>query len=380
MFDFFFLDAHCIHCIQYDSRNESVGTPVHLKPKGSFRLGTVPEKENLECDAYLAILKIFVKVPGKMFTQTLDMKMLLPANIRAKSVTIATTEDCLSMARSPNTMDFRKGGLYDAVWYHDGFTDPESVLNLPLGPAYTMPFTSTEEAMKRAASKRTYMYNIVMSLFTGMAPKHSHSTRKKWESAHANFTRYIKHRSYQPRTSMAVPHPRRVCSYAAITKKWHAPDWISPDSPPAHVQTDEDNCNRVAVQKINQTVYHRVLLDSAFTLSPAGHNHECFRMWEAAEAGSIPVLLVNETSTFGGEVNVTGCSLHPDVMKAPFIWAADLPDAWRQMEELWNNEHALNARSREVRAWYNRYMTLTIGRVEQLLRRAVEGGKRTDQN
>lgn len=315
-----------------------------------------------------------------MFTQTLDMKMLLPANIRAKSVTIATTEDCLSMARSPNTMDFRKGGLYDAVWYHDGFTDPESVLNLPLGPAYTMPFTSTEEAMKRAASNRTYMYNIVMSLFTGMAPKHSRSTRKKWESAHANFTRYIKHRSYQPRTSMAVPHPRRVCSYAAITKKWHAPDWISPDSPPAHVQTDEDNCNRVAVQKINQTVYHRVLLDSAFTLSPAGHNHECFRMWEAAEAGSIPVLLVNETSAFGGEVNVTGCSLHPDVMKAPFIWAADLPDAWRQMEELWNNEHALNARSREVRAWYNRYMTLTIGRVEQLLRRAVEGGKRTDQN
>ncbi len=31
--------------------------------------------------------------------------------------------------------------------------------------------------------------------------------------------------------------------------------------------------------------YQKALLDSRFTLSPAGHNAECFRTWEALEAG-----------------------------------------------------------------------------------------------
>ena len=38
-----------------------------------------------------------------------------------------------------------------------------------------------------------------------------------------------------------------------------------------------------------------LLLDSTFTLCPAGHNPECYRMYEAAEAGSIPIVPLDET-------------------------------------------------------------------------------------
>ena len=325
-----------------------------------------------------------VRRPERVFKHTLDMKMLLPANIRAKSVTIATTEDCVAIAKSPRATAFREGGLYDAVWYHNGFTDPESVLNLPLGPTYTMPFTSTQEAMERAASKRKYFYNIVMSRFTGINPKNHHSSRDKWADAHTQFTGALKRQQnllkrqrgqQQAGGIETVPATRKFCTYAAMTTKWRTPDWISPFPEREAITKEADDCHYQTKTKINQTVYHEVLLDSAFTLSPAGHNYECFRMWEAAEAGSIPVLVANETSPFGGKVNVTGCSLHPDVMKAPFIWATDVHDAWEQMHELFNDTHALNARSREVRAWYNRYMTLTIGRVERLLGSAVKRGR-----
>ena len=40
--------------------------------------------------------------------------------------------------------------------------------------------------------------------------------------------------------------------------------------------------------------YRKVLLNSTFTLSPMGHNLECYRWFEAAEAGSIPIILQSE--------------------------------------------------------------------------------------
>ena len=49
--------------------------------------------------------------------------------------------------------------------------------------------------------------------------------------------------------------------------------------------------NDAASEQLDTDSYARVLLDSAFTLSPAGHNPECYCMHEAVSAGSIPVLL-----------------------------------------------------------------------------------------
>ena len=40
--------------------------------------------------------------------------------------------------------------------------------------------------------------------------------------------------------------------------------------------------------------YRRVLLDSKFTLCPSGHNPEAFRLYEAFEAGSIPIIALDD--------------------------------------------------------------------------------------
>ena len=43
--------------------------------------------------------------------------------------------------------------------------------------------------------------------------------------------------------------------------------------------------------KLVRARYRSTLLNSSFTLSPVGTNDECFRFWEAIEAGSIPIFV-----------------------------------------------------------------------------------------
>jgi hypothetical protein len=45
-----------------------------------------------------------------------------------------------------------------------------------------------------------------------------------------------------------------------------------------------------STEQLNTDDYMQVVLDSMFTLSPVGHNPECFRLYQAIEAGSIPIL------------------------------------------------------------------------------------------
>ena len=377
------------------------------------------EKDDQACDAFLAILRIKVKLPGLMFKNNgLDFNAFLPPNIAAKSVRIAFTENCLTTTESKEVVQFRESGTVDAVWYHNGHTDPESTLNLPLGPAYTMPFTSAQQAAERTASKRTFFYNIVMSSSTGVAVVKTQHVDHTTKETKTKYKRITTRRKWQDKNTMwnaklaAVAKTRRhsVCTFASITKKWQPPDWLSPtncageEGSSTRLGQSTQNCNNTILSrrtkskysatkqkkyrkagcsvqkpgsKISQDEYREVLLDSAFTLAPAGHNVECFRMWEAAEAGSIPVLLINETSVQGGNVTRTGCSLHPDVATAPFLWATSLDDAWTQMSTLGNDHDALNARSRAVRAWYGRYMTNSIGQFESLLEKAVRRGRGT---
>ncbi|KAL7547324.1 hypothetical protein ACHAWF_015822 [Thalassiosira exigua] len=51
------------------------------------------------------------------------------------------------------------------------------------------------------------------------------------------------------------------------------------------------NANSPESEQLNTDDYVRVLFDSVFTLAPTGHNPECFRLYEAVEAGSIPILI-----------------------------------------------------------------------------------------
>ena len=45
---------------------------------------------------------------------------------------------------------------------------------------------------------------------------------------------------------------------------------------------------------VNSSQYIQVLGHSQFTLTPTGHNPECFRFWESIHMGSIPVRVLEE--------------------------------------------------------------------------------------
>ena len=381
---------------RYD-RSQMYRRPHFRNGKKGFywRDGKVGEETNRACDAFLAIWQI-PHSGSNSFVQRVrgggDVRKMLPENIVAKSVTVGFVEDCTKVTQ------VRGNGSLDAVWYHNARADPETLLNLPLGPAYTMEFTSEQTAMQHLASGRKYFYNIVMSLSTGQ-DSGDRSKRMRWQVAHERWSKELVGLTAGSSTKLQ-PAPSN-CSFSAITRKWETPDSKNAATeageteaarpteaenirgavrsrkrrtmpPPDRVRRD---CPRASGGgKISQQEYRSVLLDSAFTLAPAGHNIECYRIWEAAEAGSIPVLIVNETSVNGGNVTETGCSLHPDVMKAPFLWASDLPDAWRQMRTLGEHKREFNARSHAVRLWYKSYMKITISRFERLLLRAVQRG------
>ncbi|CAM9276596.1 unnamed protein product, partial [Choristocarpus tenellus] len=118
--------------------------------------------------------------------------------------------------------------------------------------------------------------------------------------------------------------------------------------------------------KIKPTKWARVVLDSAFTICPGGHNPETFRLFEALEAGSIPIVCRKDFE-----------------MVSEGVWAEDYKCpagvAWKQISEApfarkasvgtWDDLPALleNLRGRSVEdlahlqvesiAWYRSLMS-----------------------
>ncbi len=50
-------------------------------------------------------------------------------------------------------------------------------------------------------------------------------------------------------------------------------------------ESNPDVPSKAQQPKLDSDQWQALLLDSTFTLCPAGHNAETFRMWEALEAG-----------------------------------------------------------------------------------------------
>ena len=113
--------------------------------------------------------------------------------------------------------------------------------------------------------------------------------------------------------------------------------------------------------------YVDALLHSDLTLSPAGLNAECYRLYEAAALGSVPVLL--EHPPAAGR-----CLPGPRLLRrhsAPFVRLRD----WRHLPELLRREAALTtqqraARRRRLLAWYedfkrrvrNEFINVVVGK------------------
>ena len=119
----------------------------------------------------------------------------------------------------------------------------------------------------------------------------------------------------------------------------------------------------------------RVVLDSVFTLSPAGHNPECFRMFEAIEAGSIPILTRDDlhgsrhpTLTRKYRVFPHPCA---DAMmhwyEAPIVVIDSWNDLYPTVKRLLEDAAGLDDLQRRLRHWYDAYMRGAVAKFEEVL-------------
>ena len=196
---------------------------------------------------------------------------------------------------------------YDArVYYSSAISDKAY---LPLGPRYdsweALVTLMNQRSMRLPSSKRKYAFNAIFSenTSTGRA-----SLKKVIQNAGDSLS-----------------------SFVQISPKWSG------------------NPNSASNSLANTTTYMRTLFDSAFTLSPAGHNPECFRLYESVEAGSIPVISLDK------EYKQHACK-----EDSLFHWI-DSPivivESWNELvptlQGMLANPEELDKRQEDLRAWYN---------------------------
>ena len=98
--------------------------------------------------------------------------------------------------------------------------------------------------------------------------------------------------------------------------------------------------------------YRRVLLDSVFTLCPGGMNMESYRIFEAVEAGSIPIL------TLGVAYRRHACAnAHAPLLEsnAPFVWLREWAELADALAPLRANATLLGERQRLLDEWRRHY-------------------------
>ena len=133
-----------------------------------------------------------------------------------------------------------------------------------------------------------------------------------------------------------------------------------------------------ADEALRPELYQATLLDSVFTLSPSGHNPETFRIFEAAEAGSIPIV-DNATAYYAASTATTAPVACSDPWRpflasgAPFVWV----QTWDRVEETLKalraeGPAAAARRQSKLREWYAAFMRAGAAAVESTLR-AHEG-------
>lgn len=116
---------------------------------------------------------------------------------------------------------------------------------------------------------------------------------------------------------------------------------------------------------ISPEQYREVILDSKFTLCPMGHNPEAYRIYEACEAGSVPVLVTKEEDY----VNHKCSNAFKPLLDsgAPFV----VLDDWNQLPELLEMIHTNKTFSEEkqraTRAWYAEYMSKFAHDFEEMM-------------
>jgi len=119
------------------------------------------------------------------------------------------------------------------------------------------------------------------------------------------------------------------------------------------------NVNSPHSDQLGTDQYMKVLLNSIFTLAPAGHNPECFRLYEAVESGSIPIVVQTEHHACKDSLYYWRDS--------PIIFLQKWDDLFPTIENLLEDMAALNQRQADLQQWYKNKMSIIVSEFENFM-------------
>jgi len=195
----------------------------------------------------------------------------------------------------------------------------DSMRFVPLGSRGEFPDSPPDQLVP--APKRTYVYSYMAAITDG--------TRAKVHTLLANDT-------------VIKPASR----FIHVSQSWHGSanneEYVSPER------------------------YHEVMQQSAFSICPKGHSVEQFRIYEAIESGSIPVM--------EKKGDYLSQHLPPEYMESPMLLLDSWDDVVPKMTELWSNPQALRQKQLDLISWFDKYMRDKTRELEDvLIARGKEG-------
>lgn len=113
-------------------------------------------------------------------------------------------------------------------------------------------------------------------------------------------------------------------------------------------------------EKTSTREYARILMRSIFTLSPEGHNPECYRTFEAIEAGSIPILVLDE------QYRSHPCKDSLRKLRgSPVVFLDSWSHLTERLDALLADPAALDRRQRDLGYWYYAFMRERMSALEK---------------
>mmetsp|Transcript_24544 Transcript_24544/g.52065 ORF Transcript_24544/g.52065 Transcript_24544/m.52065 type:complete len:437 (+) Transcript_24544:382-1692(+) len=119
-------------------------------------------------------------------------------------------------------------------------------------------------------------------------------------------------------------------------------------------------------QRLEASLEMQVIQDSIFTLSPIGRNPQCYRLYEAVEAGSIPVVIRDDLHVADAETNPCRRVLK-HWQDAPIVILDSWDELYPTMHDLLENLEELDKMQSDLLTWYEDYMTAMVEEFEDYI-------------
>jgi len=115
---------------------------------------------------------------------------------------------------------------------------------------------------------------------------------------------------------------------------------------------------------VSPKVYRQVVLNSVFTLCPQGHNPEAYRIYEACEAGSIPIVVLDHHYR---SHECQGAFTPLIVQGAPFVFLNGWHELPAFMEMIMQDPARIQRMQADSMAWYSAFMRKVANQFEQVM-------------